>query len=154
VTPVDEEFMDALHDVEEKIARSGGLKSNEDVIVDDEDDIFVDDLFMDNKTEDTEDGIDISDDTMPCGGYDKEFWGNFLSDDYGDSNAEELMSKGGVDARYKGKNKIDVSFQGLNDKVGTSAEKVVQCTGSGVFDHALFVSGGGSSVNAEKVKTK
>ncbi|CAD5324730.1 unnamed protein product [Arabidopsis thaliana] len=119
----DEEFMDALHDVEEKIARSGGLKSNEDVIVDDEDDIVVDDLFMDNKTEDTEDGIDISDDTMPFGGYDKEFWGNFLSDDYGDSNAEELMSKGGVDA-------------------------------SGVFDHALFVSGGGSSVNAEKVKTE
>ncbi|KAG7627219.1 Transposase MuDR plant [Arabidopsis thaliana x Arabidopsis arenosa] len=150
----DEEFMDALHDVEEKIARSGGLKSNEDVIVDDEDDIFVDDLFMDNKTEDTEDGIDISDDTMPCGGYDKEFWGNFLSDDYGDSNAEELMSKGGVDARYKGKNNIDVSFQGLNDKVGTSADKVVQCTDSGVFDHALFVSGGGSSVNAEKVKTE
>ena len=128
MTPVDEEFMDALHDVEEKIARSGGLKSNEDVIVDDEDDIFVDDLCVDSKTEETEDGIDISDDTMPCGGYEKEFWGNFLSDDYGGSNAEELMSKGGVDARYKGKNNKDVSFEGLNDKVGTSEDKVVQCT--------------------------
>ncbi|CAD5327187.1 unnamed protein product [Arabidopsis thaliana] len=154
VTPVDDEFMDALHDAEEKIARSGGLKSNEEVIVNDEDDIFVDDLFVDNKTEETEDGIDISYDTMPCGGYDKEFWGNFLSDDYGGSNAEELMSKGGVDARYKGKNNKDESFEDLNDKVGTSEDKVVQYTGSGVFDHAVFVSGGGSGVNAEKVKTE
>jgi len=65
------------------------------------------------------------------------------------------MSKGGVDARYKGKNNKNVSFQGLNDKVGTSADKVVQCTGSGVFDHAVFVNGGGSGVNnAEKVKTE
>ncbi|CAD5324569.1 unnamed protein product [Arabidopsis thaliana] len=130
-----DEFMDALHDAEEKIARSGGLKSNEDVIVDDEDDIFVDDLFVDNKTEDTKDGIDIFDDTLPGGGYDKEFGG-------------------GVDVRYKGKNNKDVSFQGLNDKVGISADKVVKCTSSGVFDHAVFVSGGGSGVNAEKVKTE
>ena len=42
---------------------------------------------MDNNIEETEDGIDISDDTMPCGRYDKEFWGNFLLDDYGGSNA-------------------------------------------------------------------
>jgi len=47
----------------------------------------VDDFFVDNNIEETEDGIDISDDTMPCGRYDKEFWGNFLLDDYGGSNA-------------------------------------------------------------------
>ena len=45
MTPVDDEFMDALHDAEEKIARSGGLKSNKDVIVDDEDDFFVDEFL-------------------------------------------------------------------------------------------------------------
>jgi len=90
-----------LKEAEEKIGRSGGLKSsptdidNESVIVDDEDYLFVD-----NNIEENEGERDISDDTMPCGIYDKVLWGNFLTNDYGGSNAEELMPKGGVDARY------------------------------------------------------
>jgi len=86
-------------------------------------------FFVDNDTEEVKAVTEKPEDSMPFCGYDKEFWSNFLTDNYGGSNANELMVSGGLDVRYGSNNKV----------VGSNPDEVVFCTSSGVSDHAIYV---------------
>jgi len=137
--------MEELEQVEAKLISKSGLKSsrddtqNEGISIDDEKYFFAD-----NDKEEIKVEMEKLDYSMPCGGYDKEFWSNFLADDYGGSNVEELMATGGLDVRYGSYNKV----------VGTNPDEVVLCTGSRVFDHVVYVNGAGAGIKTEHAKKK
>ncbi|CAD5324581.1 unnamed protein product [Arabidopsis thaliana] len=143
LTPRDDEFMEELEQAEANIGSNSGQKLSRN---DTENEGFNNDVeklfFVDNDTEKVEAVTEKPEDSIPCGGYDKEFWSNFLTDDYGGSNANELMATGGLDVRYGSNNKV----------VGSNPDEVVFCTGSGVFDHAIYVNGTGKSIKTEHTK--
>ncbi|CAE5960259.1 unnamed protein product [Arabidopsis arenosa] len=150
LTPGDDDFFDELLEVEAKIGCSSGFKSA--AVDKDEEEEFIDvedEFFNQTETEEKEEKSDMVDESMPCGGYDKDFWSNFLKDVYAGSNAEELMTTGGVDVRYRSNHMEAGNLTSEGAFNGSKTPEVVMCTGSGVFDHAVLVNGGGTGVKPE-----